>query len=72
MHSGTGSYELNVWLNKATGATYVYFNNYPCDQISYLEIYNERARDLLREKNQHQLNLKVREHPKEGPYVQGE
>ncbi|ELU07622.1 hypothetical protein CAPTEDRAFT_180938 [Capitella teleta] len=39
-------------------------------QVSYLEIYNERVRDLLRDKNQPQLNLKVREHPKDGPYVQ--
>lgn len=38
---------------------------------SYLEIYNERVRDLLRDHNQPQLNLKVREHPKDGPYVQG-
>ena len=39
---------------------------------SYLEIYNERVRDLLRDKHHSQLNLKVqREHPKEGPYVQG-
>ena len=39
---------------------------------SYLEIYNERVHDLLRDRNQTQLNLKVREHPKDGPYVQGE
>jgi len=38
---------------------------------SYLEIYNERVRDLLRDQTQPQLNLRVREHPKEGPYVQG-
>jgi len=38
---------------------------------SYLEIYNERVRDLLRDQLQPQLNLRVREHPKEGPYVQG-
>ena len=37
-------------------------------QVSYMEIYNERVRDLL--KNNNGLNLKVREHPKEGPYVQ--
>ncbi len=40
---------------------------------SYLEIYNERVRDLLKggggEKPQH--SLRVREHPKDGPYVQG-
>ena len=39
---------------------------------SYLEIYNEKVRDLLRpSKGKDQYNLKVREHPKEGPYVQG-
>ena len=40
---------------------------------SYLEIYNERVRDLLRAtpKKGDAYNLKVREHPKEGPYVQG-
>jgi hypothetical protein len=37
-----------------------------------LEIYNEKVRDLLRPaKGKDQYNLKVREHPKEGPYVQG-
>jgi len=40
-------------------------------RCSYLEIYNERVRDLLRNPTQPQLNLRVREHPKEGPYVQG-
>ena len=37
------------------------------------EIYNERVRDLLRTqpKKGDAYNLKVREHPKEGPYVQG-
>lgn len=41
--------------------------------FSYLEIYNERVRDLLRTqpKKGDAYNLKVREHPKEGPYVQG-
>ena len=39
---------------------------------SYLEIYNEKVRDLLRPSTgKNQYNLKVREHPKEGPYVQG-
>lgn len=41
---------------------------------SYLEIYNEHVRDLLRPqklKKLPQQNLKVREHPKEGPYVEG-
>ncbi|XP_053317275.1 kinesin-like protein KIF16B [Spea bombifrons] len=39
-------------------------------EVSYLEIYNERVRDLLRRKSSKTFNLKVREHPKEGPYVE--
>ncbi|KAL5008864.1 hypothetical protein ScPMuIL_014445 [Solemya velum] len=41
--------------------------------ISYLEIYNERVRDLLCPadgKQTDKYTLKVREHPKDGPYVQ--
>ncbi|KAF7689336.1 hypothetical protein HF521_012689 [Silurus meridionalis] len=36
----------------------------------YLEIYNERVRDLLRRKLAKTYNLRVREHPKDGPYVE--
>jgi len=38
-----------------------------------MEIYNEKVRDLLKEKSSTQstVQLKVREHPKSGPYVQG-
>ncbi|KAK3710528.1 hypothetical protein QZH41_009354, partial [Actinostola sp. cb2023] len=41
-------------------------------EVSYLEIYQERVRDLLRPpmKGQPVHSLRVREHPKEGPYVQ--
>lgn len=39
--------------------------------FSYLEIYNERVRDLLRRKSSKTNNLRIREHPKEGPYVEG-
>lgn len=39
-------------------------------EVSYLEIYNERVRDLLRRKSSQTYNLRVREHPKEGPYVE--
>ncbi|XP_008195797.2 kinesin-like protein Klp98A isoform X1 [Tribolium castaneum] len=38
-------------------------------QVSYLEIYQERVADLLRGRDN--SSLKVREHPKKGPYVQG-
>lgn len=43
-------------------------------EVSFLEIYNERVRDLLRPpmKGRPVHSLRVREHPKEGPYVQGE
>ncbi|XP_060590236.1 kinesin-like protein KIF16B [Ruditapes philippinarum] len=42
-------------------------------EVSYLEIYNEKVRDLLKVTNTHNVvhNLRVREHPKDGPYVQG-
>ncbi|KAM9314469.1 kinesin-like protein KIF16B isoform 2-T2 [Pholidichthys leucotaenia] len=39
-------------------------------EVSYLEIYNERVRDLLRRKSTQTFNLRVREHPKDGPYVE--
>ncbi|MFT7806193.1 kinesin-like protein KIF16B [Arapaima gigas] len=39
-------------------------------EVSYLEIYNERVRDLLRRKSNKTFNLRVREHPKDGPYVE--
>lgn len=44
--------------------------------FSYLEIYNEKVRDLLGnnvadESRRGFKTLKVREHPKKGPYVQG-
>ena len=41
---------------------------------SYIEIYNEQVRDLLRSarsKDKKPDNLRIREHPKEGPFVQG-
>lgn len=39
---------------------------------SYMEIYNEKVRDLLRpQPGKVQHSLRVREHPKDGPYVEG-
>ena len=38
-------------------------------EASYLEIYNERVKDLLGPSNT-EHHLKVREHPKDGPYVE--
>ncbi|KAL3874464.1 hypothetical protein ACJMK2_037473 [Sinanodonta woodiana] len=42
-------------------------------EVSYLEIYNEKVRDLLKTPvgNKPMHSLRVREHPKDGPYVQG-
>ena len=37
-------------------------------EVSYMEIYCERVRDLLNPKNKN--NLRVREHPLLGPYVE--
>ena len=39
-------------------------------EVSFLEIHNERVRDLLRTDDSTSHSLKVREHPKRGPYVQ--
>ncbi|XP_043272299.1 kinesin-like protein KIF16B isoform X2 [Venturia canescens] len=39
-------------------------------EVSFLEIHNERVRDLLRLDQTQSHSLKVREHPKRGPYVQ--
>ena len=39
-------------------------------EVSFLEIHNERVRDLLRPDQTMSHSLRVREHPKRGPYVQ--
>ena len=39
-------------------------------EVSFLEIHNERVRDLLRPEHTQSHSLKVREHPKGGPYVE--
>jgi kinesin family protein 16B len=47
-------------------------------EVSYMEIYNEKVRDLLKlspvkstgSSSSSQHNLRVREHPKDGPYVE--
>ncbi|XP_072479675.1 stAR-related lipid transfer protein 9 isoform X2 [Notamacropus eugenii] len=41
-------------------------------RVSFLEIYNEKVRDLLKQPDQKKpYTLRVREHPETGPYVQG-
>ncbi|XP_076283674.1 kinesin-like protein 98A isoform X2 [Lasioglossum baleicum] len=39
-------------------------------EVSFLEIHNERVKDLLRLDQSQSHSLRVREHPKRGPYVQ--
>lgn len=39
-------------------------------EVSYLEIYNERVKDLLGGSSSASHSLRVREHPRHGPYVQ--
>ncbi|RXN10568.1 kinesin KIF16B isoform X5 [Labeo rohita] len=39
-------------------------------EVSYFEIYNERVRDLLPSTETQGCELRVREHPKDGPYVE--
>lgn len=51
----------SLFRRMASGASYR-------TEVSYLEIYNERVKDLLRESAAGH-NLRVREHPKSGPYV---
>ncbi|KAF0027320.1 hypothetical protein F2P81_020061 [Scophthalmus maximus] len=43
-----------------------------CTEVSYLEIYNERVQDLLKKRTTATDGgcLRVREHPRDGPYVQ--
>eukprot|EP00066_Takifugu_rubripes_P012524 XP_011601790.1 PREDICTED: uncharacterized protein LOC101066561 isoform X2 [Takifugu rubripes] len=42
-----------------------------CTEVSYVEIYNERVRDLLKKKAANgDGGLRVREHPLDGPYVE--
>lgn len=38
--------------------------------VSYLEIYNEKVRDLLGQQNSNGHTMRVREHPTSGPYVE--
>jgi kinesin family member 1 len=39
-------------------------------EISFMEIYNERVRDLLTSSSSSSSNLRVREHPRQGVYVE--
>ncbi|KAI7865855.1 hypothetical protein BDF14DRAFT_1729552 [Spinellus fusiger] len=56
-------HELFNRIAKKSDASVTY-----CAEVSYIEIYNEKVRDLLNPKNKG--NLKVREHPSTGPYVE--
>lgn len=55
---------LKMQVSKQSGSSFR-------TEVSYLEIYNEKVKDLLNSKcSEYGNNLKVREHPKTGPYVQ--
>ena len=65
-------YESLNHTNELTNRQWDYYNyEVFIYDFSYLEIYNERVLDLLRGPKDQHHNLRVREHPKEGPYVQG-
>ncbi|KAL6297972.1 kinesin-domain-containing protein [Sparassis latifolia] len=57
--------ELFVRVEEKKGANP---NTHFTVEVSYIEIYNEKVRDLLNPKNTG--NLRVREHPSLGPYVE--
>lgn len=40
-------------------------------EVEYMEIYNEKIRDLFSGSKEHKDSMKVREHPKKGVYVEG-
>lgn len=54
--------KYSVEVRKKQASTCAWFMS----QVSYMEIYCEKVRDLLNPKND---NLRVREHPALGPYV---
>uniref|UniRef100_A0A8B9NNH2 plus-end-directed kinesin ATPase n=1 Tax=Accipiter nisus TaxID=211598 RepID=A0A8B9NNH2_9AVES len=54
------------WMGEVSERLLVHANSH--FQVSYMEIYCERVRDLLNPKNKG--NLRVREHPLLGPYVE--
>lgn len=53
--------KMNASTAKQSGSTFR-------TEVSYLEIYNERVKDLLQRDASH--SLRIREHPQTGPYVQ--
>ena len=70
-------YFIVVHTQSATYAWYSYYGHVVTMAMllhySYMEIYNEKVRDLLRPQpvGKVQHSLRVREHPKDGPYVEG-
>eukprot|EP01004_Peranema_trichophorum_P003134 NODE_213_length_3223_cov_28.668710_g184_i0.p1 GENE.NODE_213_length_3223_cov_28.668710_g184_i0~~NODE_213_length_3223_cov_28.668710_g184_i0.p1 ORF type:complete len:990 (+),score=205.42 NODE_213_length_3223_cov_28.668710_g184_i0:63-3032(+) len=40
-------------------------------EVEYMEIYNEKIRDLFAPGIEHNENMKIRDHPKKGVYVEG-
>lgn len=58
--------QLSIRCERAFGQEHVMLDCF--SQVSYMEIYCEHVRDLLNPKNRG--NLRVREHPILGPYVE--
>ncbi|GLH09165.1 Kinesin-like protein unc-104 [Gryllus bimaculatus] len=66
-HAFDVTYFRNSKMKQQTCSTSIVLYSV-CVQVSYMEIYCERVRDLLNPKNKG--NLRVREHPLLGPYVE--
>lgn len=77
MHLSAGMNKMGMTLSHTDIITSIWSSSddavLPVCPCSFLEIYNERVRDLLRQGEQKKkTSLRVREHPEKGPYVQGE
>ena len=75
MHYVSSKMKMIIFSFLNSDVLLMFIRAYTCNlYCSYFEIYNERVRDLLRPsllRGNDNYTLKVREHPKEGPYVQG-
>ncbi|KAG8505235.1 LOW QUALITY PROTEIN: StAR-related lipid transfer protein 9, partial [Galemys pyrenaicus] len=68
----TGSGKTYTMLGTPVSIRLDFALSLPVRDGSFLEIYNERVRDLLKQSDpKRSYTLRVREHPEMGPYVQG-